>query len=137
MAANPRRLSWSNDPMWDLVRHLSVALPVMLGAVIVLGGHDRMYSATGFRVLLEWAPFWMWGGSLVVAGLISMCPCWYVRNPAHIAIAVWCWLWWVAVVWGSISTGAALTAVVVYLVLAIGYTGSAVATVMDRGPNHG
>lgn len=119
-----------------------------LGLMILAGGGDRM-AGPAYATLIEWAPWWVWGGSLVVFGVGGMFPLTLVRVMSLALAAAWFWVWWAALLVTSLYSlqsdmlicyagddchalpKPGLTGIPTYFVIAVSYVGLAVASSMD------
>ena len=132
--------AWVHEAISRLVVDASKVYAVCLGVVLLLGGSDRM-QAPAYAVLVDWAPWWFWGGSLVVAGLVTFVPKLIVRVVGYWVTAVWMWVWWAAltanVLWDLYAPvdptlpKPGLTGLPTYAYLMVIFTALAVASFMD------
>lgn len=137
---------WIRDSLSRLLFDGSRVYALLLGGSILFGGPVRM-QAPSYTVIMSWAPYWAWGGSLMVLGLTAMLPLYWVRVASFALLSTWLWVWWAAITAAVldpaiVAPGAdappppGLTGVPTYFALATGYTALAVAMWMGRKEWH-
>lgn len=115
---------------------------VLLGAGIMLGG-DKRLTGPSFGTLVTWAPAWMWGAFLALAGLLAVVNA-RSRLIGFAVISCWFWLWTSALTVNYVLfqpgvDGCCLPTVtgpVTYFVMSVAYTAMTVALWMSRGESH-
>lgn len=128
---------WAVSSLARLLVDGSKAYAIAFGLVILTGGAERM-AAPAFTVILEWAPWWVWGATLLVLGVASFIPVYVVRCVANGCCAAWFWVWTAALVTNvlfadhSNGPAAPLTGIPTYFAAATVFTATTVALWMTR-----
>jgi hypothetical protein len=128
---------WAVSSLARLFVDGSKMYAVAMGFTILIGGAERM-AAPAFMVILQWAPWWVWGITLLAAGIISYIPVYVVRCLAHGCCAAWFWIWTAALFTNAFfadhskGPAAPLTGLPTYFAAATVFTATTVALWMTR-----
>lgn len=129
--------TWAPVALARVVIDGSKIYATTFGATILLGGPERMANPS-FDIILHWAPWWVWGGSLAALGLVSFIPAYTSRCAAYAAISAWFWVWTAALTVNAVSSSTPVpyTGVPTYFAVATVMTAAALTLWMTRTEWH-
>jgi len=139
--------TWVAQAITRFVFDLSKVYMIGMGLLLLAGGQQRM-SGPAYYTLTTWAPWWVWGGTMLLLGVYSLIPFLMVRLACYTLAAAWFWVWEAAVVVNAFNETALLaampnaprpgwTAISAYGFSATLFTAMAVAMWLDRAGKGG